>query len=78
MIRILKHFVETTLKYTTVLKNCFEQRRNDFQRNDGQYWWAFPSVIAKSNTFSFNSNVRGYYMCMNIWNPVDGEILVCK
>ena len=36
----------------------------------------FPSVIAKSNTFSFNSNVRDYYMSMNIWDPV--EILVCK
>ena len=35
----------------------------------------FPSVIAKSNTFSFNSNVRVYYMSMIIWDP-DEEILV--
>ena len=34
---MLKHFVETMLKHTTVLKNCFEQRRNDFESNDGQY-----------------------------------------
>ena len=38
----------------------------------------FPSAIAKSNTFSFNSNVRVYQLGMNISNPVDGEILICK
>ena len=27
--------------------------------------------------FSFDSYARGYHAYMNIWNPVDGEILVC-
>ena len=33
----LKHFVETMLNHTTALKNGFEQRRNNFQTNHGQY-----------------------------------------
>ena len=37
----------------------------------------FPIVIDKSYSFSFNSYARGCHVYMNIWNPVDGEILVC-
>ena len=36
-----------------------------------------PIVIDKANSFSFNSYARGYHACMKIWNPVDGEVLVC-
>ena len=36
-----------------------------------------PIVIDEANCFSFNSYTRGYHAYMNIWNPVDGEILVC-
>ena len=36
-----------------------------------------PIVIDKSNSFSFNSYVRGYHAYMKIWNPVDGAALVC-
>ena len=34
-------------------------------------------VIDKANPFSFNSYGRGYHAYMKIWNPVDGEVLVC-
>ena len=34
-------------------------------------------VIDKANSFSFNSYARGYHAYMKIWNPVDGEVLVC-
>ena len=34
---MLKHFVEAMLNHTTALNNGFEQRRNKFQTNDGQY-----------------------------------------
>ena len=30
-----------------------------------------------SLSFSFNSYARGYHAYMKIWNPVDGEVLVC-
>ena len=36
-----------------------------------------PIVIDKANSFSFNSYARGYHAYMKIWNPVDGEVLVC-
>ena len=36
-----------------------------------------PIVIDKGNSFSFNSYARGYHAYMKIWNPVDGEVLVC-
>ena len=36
-----------------------------------------PIVIDKANSFSFNSYARGYHTYMKIWNPVDGEVLVC-
>ena len=36
-----------------------------------------PIVIDKANFFSFNSYARGYQAYMKIWNPVDGEVLVC-
>ena len=36
-----------------------------------------PIVIDKVNSFSFNSYARGYHAYMKIWNPVDGELLVC-
>ena len=36
-----------------------------------------PIVIDKSNSFSFNSYVRGCHAYMKIWNPVDGAVLVC-
>ena len=36
-----------------------------------------PIVIDKANSFSFNSYGRGYHAYMKIWNPVDGEVLVC-
>ena len=36
-----------------------------------------PIVIDKANFFSFNSYARGYHTYMKIWNPVDGEVLVC-
>ena len=36
----------------------------------------FPIVIDKSYV-SFNSYARSYHLYMNVWNPVDGEILVC-
>ena len=36
-----------------------------------------PIVIDKANSFSFNSYATGYHAYMKIWNPVDGEILVC-
>ena len=36
-----------------------------------------PIVIDKANPFSFNSYARGYHAYMKIWNPVDGEVLVC-
>ena len=36
-----------------------------------------PIVIDKANSFSFNSYARGYHEYMKIWNPVDGEVLVC-
>ena len=38
---------------------------------------SWPIVIDKANSFSFNSYARGYHACMKIWNPVDGEVLVC-
>ena len=38
----------------------------------------FLIVIDKSNSFSFNSYARGYHIYIDFWNPVDGEILVCK
>ena len=38
---------------------------------------ALPIVIDKANSFSFNSYARGYHAYMKIWNPVDGEVLVC-
>ena len=34
-------------------------------------------VIDEAICFSFDSYARGYQAYMNIWNPVDGEILVC-
>ena len=34
-------------------------------------------AIDKANSFSFNSHARGYHAYMKIWNPVDGEVLVC-
>ena len=37
-----------------------------------------PIVIDKENFFSFNWYARGYQAYMKIWNPVDGEALVCK
>ena len=36
-----------------------------------------PIVIDKANSFSFNSYARGYHAYIKIWNPVDGEVLVC-
>ena len=38
-----------------------------------------PLLIAidEAICFSFDSYARGYHAYMNIWNPVDGEILVC-
>ena len=36
-----------------------------------------PIVIDKANSFSFSSYARGYHAYMKIWNPVDGEVLVC-
>ena len=36
-----------------------------------------PTVIDKANSFSFSSYARGYHAYMKIWNPVDGEVLVC-
>ena len=36
-----------------------------------------PIVIDKANSFSFNSYARGYHAYMKIWNPIDGEVLVC-
>ena len=36
-----------------------------------------PVVIDKANSFSLNSYARGYHAYMKIWNPVDGEVLVC-
>ena len=36
-----------------------------------------PIAIDKSNSFSFNSYVRGCHAYMKIWNPVDGAVLVC-
>ena len=36
-----------------------------------------PIAIDKANSFSFNSYARGYHAYMKIWNPVDGEVLVC-
>ena len=36
-----------------------------------------PIVIDKANSFSFNSYARGSNAYMKIWNPVDGEVLVC-
>ena len=36
-----------------------------------------PIVIDKSNSFSFNSYVRGCHAYMKICNPVDGAVLVC-
>ena len=36
-----------------------------------------PIVTDKANSFSFNSYARGYHAYMKIWNPVDGEVLVC-
>ena len=38
----------------------------------------FSIVIDKSNYFSFSSYTRSDHVYMNIWNPVDGEILLCK
>lgn len=64
---------ETTFKHSTVLKNGFQQRRNDFQTNDK----LFPNVTDESNSFSLNSNARGYPVYVNIWNPADGQALVC-
>ena len=37
----------------------------------------FPIVMVKSNSFSLNLYPRGWHVYMNIWNPVDREILVC-
>ena len=34
-------------------------------------------VIIKSNSFSFNSYLRGCQAYIKIWNPVDGALLVC-
>ena len=34
-------------------------------------------AIDKANSFLFNSYARGYHAYMKIWNPVDGEVLVC-
>ena len=34
-------------------------------------------VIDEAICFSFDSYARGYHAYMNIWNPADGEILVC-
>ena len=34
-------------------------------------------VIDKTNSFSFNSYARDYHAYMKIWNPVNGEVLVC-
>ena len=34
-------------------------------------------VIDEAICFSFDSYARGYHAYKNIWNPVDGEILVC-
>ena len=36
-----------------------------------------PIVIIKSNSFSFNSYLRGCHAYIKIWNPVDGTLLVC-
>ena len=36
-----------------------------------------PIVIIKSNSFSFNSYLRGCHAYIKIWNPVDGALLVC-
>ena len=36
-----------------------------------------PIVTDKANSFSFNSYTRGYHAYMKIWNPADGEVLVC-
>ena len=38
---------------------------------------SLPIVINKANSFSFNSYARGYHAYMKIWNPADGEVLVC-
>ena len=39
---------------------------------------SLPIVIDKANSFSCNSNARGYHAYMKIWNPADGLVLVCK
>ena len=36
----------------------------------------FPIVIYKLNCFSFNLNARGYHGYINIWNPLNREVLV--
>ena len=36
-----------------------------------------PNFIDKANSFSFNSDARGYHAYMKIRNPVDGAVLVC-
>ena len=38
---------------------------------------ALPVFIDKTNSFLFNLYARGYHASMKIWNPVDGEVLVC-
>ena len=36
-----------------------------------------PIVSDKASSFSFNSFARGYHAYIQIWNPVDGEVLFC-
>ena len=37
----------------------------------------WPIAIIKSNSFLFNSYLRGGHTYIKIWNPVDGALLVC-
>ena len=48
----------------------FKQMRNNIDE-------PFPIVIDKLYSFSFNSYARGYHVYVNIWNPLDREVLVC-
>ena len=68
-----------TLKHTTVLKSAFEQKEIIFKQMADNIDESFPIVIDKLNYFSFNLYARGYrvYIYMNIWSPLDGEVLVC-
>ena len=47
--------------------------------NQDMYAVAIPIWVRKnSSTFQCNSFVRGYHVCMNIWDPLVGECLKCR